>query len=72
MLDKQKLANHLLDNFKQGKAQGWDEKQAATALADAISEYVQGAVVKGVTVEVRNNANAIIGTGTQNNSVGLT
>lgn len=71
MLNKTKLAANLLKNFTDGKNQGWDEKQAADALAEAIAQYVEGALVEGVTVEVRNNANAVIGVGTQNNSVKL-
>jgi hypothetical protein len=70
-LDRNRLAARLLDNFQRGKDEGWDAQQVANALADAIDEYVRDALVEGVTVAVVNDANVPIGTGTQNNSVGL-
>jgi len=39
----------------------------AQDLANALEAFVKGADVVGVTVEVKNNANVVIGSGTQNN-----
>lgn len=69
------LAAALQDNFQRGKDEQWETAQAAdamaTAIADAVHAYVGAARVAGVVTEVRNPANAVIGSGAQTGSVGL-
>lgn len=64
-LNKAALKQAILTTFETAKVQEWTSEQVAGALADAIDTFVRGADVVGVTVEVRNNAQTIIGTGTQ-------
>lgn len=69
------LSAALLDNFQRGKDEEWDTPQAAdamaTAIADAVHAYTSAARVVGVSSEVRNNANVVIGTGSQTGNVPL-
>lgn len=46
-------------------------EQLAQDLAAAIDAYVRGGVVGGVSVEVRNSAHVVIGTGQQTGTVSL-
>jgi hypothetical protein len=64
-LDQNKLSQQLKDTFKSAKDNSWSSDQVADALAGAINTFVLGAEVVGVTVNVVNNANQPIGTGTQ-------
>ena len=69
------LSIALRDNFERGKTEQWDTPQAAdemaAAIADAVHAYVTAARVSGVSSEVRNLGNAVIGTGTQTGFVNL-
>jgi hypothetical protein len=69
------LSTAFRDNFQRGKDEAWEIPQSAdemaTAIADAVHAYVSAARVAGVTSEVRNLANAVIGTGTQTGTVPL-
>jgi len=64
-LDQSKLSQALKDTFKSAKDNSWSSDQVADALAGAIKDFVVSAEVAGVTVNVVNNANQPIGTGTQ-------
>ena len=64
-LDKSTLSQALKDTFQSAKDHSWSSDQVADALADAIHTFVLGAAVVGVTVNVVNTANQLIGTGTQ-------
>lgn len=65
----QALAGRLRTNFAAGKDEEWDADRAAdelaTAIADTVHAYLDGARATGVTSEVRNGANAVIGTAQQ-------
>jgi hypothetical protein len=69
------LSIALRDNFERGKTEAWDTPQAAdemaAAIADAVHAYVTAARISGVSSEVRNPGNAVIGTGTQTGFVNL-
>jgi hypothetical protein len=69
------LSAAFRDNFQRGKDEEWEIPQAAdemaTAIANAVHAYVSAARVAGVTSEVRDLGNAIIGTGTQTGNVPL-
>jgi hypothetical protein len=69
------LSAALRDNFQRGKDEGWEIPKAAdemaTAIATAVHDYVTAARVAGVTSDVRDAANALIGTGAQTGSVAL-
>lgn len=69
------LAALLRTNFQKGVDEEWTDEQAADALAKAIADtvhaYIGGARVAGVQSQVRNPGNAVIGTGTQTGTVGL-
>ena len=69
------LAAVLRLNFQRGKDEEWDSDRAAdelaTAIADAVHDYVSAARVAGVSSEVRDAANVPIGTATQTGSVPL-
>jgi hypothetical protein len=62
-------------NFKKGAAESWSSDQAADAMAkavaDAVHAYVGAAQVKGVTAEVRDAGNAVIGSSLQTGAVNL-
>ena len=65
-LDKAALAAALKTAFESGMDDpNWTLDDAAGALADAIDFYVRGAEVAGVTTEVRDPGNVVIGTGAQ-------
>jgi hypothetical protein len=66
-LDKTALAEQLKEIFTDAKDNSWPSDQVADALADAIDQYVRGAKVTGVQVEVKDLSNTVIGSGTQNN-----
>ncbi len=69
------LSTAFRDNFQRGKDEGWEVPEAADAMAkaiaDAVHAYALAARVAGVTSEVRNPGNVVIGTGTQTGSVAL-
>lgn len=69
------LSTTLRSNFERGKAEAWDADQAADAMAlaiaDAVHAYVGAARVAGVASEVRNAANAVIGSAAQTVPVAL-
>jgi hypothetical protein len=64
-LDQNSLSQALKSTFSQSKANSWSSDQVADALATAIFNFVTGADVVGVTVNVVNSSNQPIGTGTQ-------
>jgi len=70
-LDKSTLSQALKDTFKSAKDNSWSSDQVADALAGAINTFVLSADVVGVTVNVVNNANQPIGTGTQSGTAKL-
>jgi hypothetical protein len=69
------LSAAFRDNFQRGKDEGWEIPQAAdemaTAIANAVHNYVTNARVAGVSSEVRDPGNTVIGTGTQTGTVAL-
>lgn len=69
------LSTALRLNFQKGKDEAWSSDKAADemakAIADAVHAYASGAQVAGVKSEVRDAGNAVIGTGNQTGSVGL-
>ena len=69
------LSTRLKDNFTRSGAESWSADRAADELAKAIADtvevYVTAGRVKGVASEVRNLANAVIGTAQQSNAVAL-
>ncbi len=70
-LNKASLAAAIQTAFEQAKDQEWDAPQVAQALADAIDDYVRTADVDGITVDVVDNGNNPLGTGTQTGPVQL-
>ena len=65
-LDKDALSDALIAAFQQGMDDPeWTKEDAALAMADAIDNYVRGAEVIGVEVDVVDDAAVHIGTGTQ-------
>lgn len=69
------LSTVLRLNFKKGAAESWSSDQSADAMAkavaDAVHAYVSAAKVAGVSAEVRDAGNAVIGNSLQTGSVGL-
>lgn len=69
------LSARLRTNFAKGKDEEWSADKAADelalAIADTVHAYLLDARVKGVASEVRNPANAVIGTGKQTGEVAL-
>lgn len=64
-LDKAELTNAFRQTFQQAKDEAWSSDQVAAALADAIDTFVRGGEVVGITTEVRDVGDTVIGTGTQ-------
>lgn len=64
-LDKGQLANAFRQTFQQAKDEAWSSDQVAEALADAIDAFVRSGDVVGITTEVRDAGNTLIGTGVQ-------
>ena len=69
------LSTAFRTNFQRGKDEGWEIPQAAdemaTAIADAVHDYVTAARVANVSSEVRDAGSNVIGTGTQTGTVSL-
>jgi len=71
-LDKIALAAALKTAFQAGLDDpNWSVDDAAAAMADAIDLYVRAAAVIGVTTDVTNLANVLIGHGAQTGTGGL-
>ena len=51
-LNKTQLKNALIAAMRDAKSKGWTEAQVADAWAKAIDEYVKGAEVKNVEVNI--------------------
>lgn len=64
-LDKTELRNAFRQTFQQARDEAWSSDQVAAALADAIDAFVRSGAVVGITTEVRDAGNTVIGTGSQ-------
>ena len=65
-LDRNALRDALITAFEQGMDNSeWTKEDAAQAMADAIDAFVRGADVVGIEVEVVDDSDMHLGTGTQ-------